>query len=305
MSQPGEKPLLSILVPAFACSDGVRRILAHPQLLSHEDCELIIYDNSSGDDIDKIVQWWKNDVEARVTYKHNRPSLGAAANWNALLDAARGEHCLLMHDDEFPLGENFVEHLIAALREDPDIDVFLLDCVLCSPINGYNRRHLPMWLRSVVINRFPQYLFRRNVIGPTATLVVRRSLYPRFDVQLRWLLDVDLYVRLLKVAKRLKFCPKIQVGSTLGRPDSITASLGSSIPEIEREEQAYLRDIHHTDSLWLGPFSNESISRPVMRACENACWKLMRIFARLLAFLSVGTVSRAAVKQVMRTSPEP
>lgn len=298
-----EKPLLSILLPAYRYREGVHRILSLLHPLPVADCELIVLDDSPDDEIEQEVMRWCSATGIQVAYQRNRPALGAAANWNALLDKARGKYCLLLHHDEFPLGDRFVMNLIQELRKDPDVDVIMLDCVLINPQNGQCRRHLPTWLRAFVVNRFPQYLFRRNVIGPTSSLVIRRILYPRFDVRLRWLIDVDIYVRLLKVAKCLRLRPQIQVGSILGRADSITTGLGSAIPQIAREEQAYLKEVHHTTSLWLGPVGNELILHSILLACEAVCWNLMRGLTRITAVFCGGPVPRSVIQQTMKPSP--
>lgn len=303
MNPPVEKLLLSILIPTYRYAEGVYRILARLSPLLLKDCELIIFDDSPDDEVEGEVMRWCATTGMQVTYQHHRPAYGAAANWNSLLDTARGEYCLLMHHDEFPLGDSFVRDLITALRQAPDTDVLMLDCVLVAPQSGRNRRHLPIWLRAFVVNRFPQYLFRRNVIGPTSALVIRRTLYPRFDVRLRWLIDVDVYVRLLKVAKHLRLCPQIQIGSILGRSDSITARLGSSIPQMAHEERASLRGIHPTASLWLGPLPDESSIYGLLRSAETVCWSLMRVFTRMAALFCPGPVPHSVVQQALHSQP--
>jgi glycosyltransferase involved in cell wall biosynthesis len=272
-------PLLSVLLPAYRYPEGVHRILSLLQPLPFADCELIVLDDSPDDEVEQEVVRWCSATGIQVAYQRNRPALGAAANWNALLDKARGQYCLLLHHDEFPLGDNFVVNLIQELRKEPDVDVIILDCVLIDPRNRRCRRHLPTWLRAFVVNRFPQYLFRRNVIGPTSAMVIRRMLYPRFDERLRWLIDVDVYVRLFRVTKRLRFCPQIRVGSILGRADSITAGL------------------------WLGPVRGEPILHSILRVCEAVCWNLMRGLTRIMAVFCVGPVPRLVVQRAIKTSP--
>ncbi len=296
-----ENPLLSILLPAYRYREGVHRILSLLQPFPLADCELIISDDSPDDEIEQEVMRCCSATGMQVAYQRNHPALGAAANWNSLLDKARGKYCLLLHHDEFPLSDHFVIDLIQELRKDPEMDVLILDCLLIDPQNKRCRRHLPTWLRAFVINRFPQYLFQRNVIGPTSSLVIRRTLYPRFDVRLRWLIDVDVYVRLFKVAKGVKLCPKIQVGSILGRADSITTGLGASIPQIAREERTYLQGIHHTISLWLGPAGNEPILHSILRACETVCWSFIRVFTRTIAMFGFSPVPKSKLKQIMKT----
>jgi glycosyltransferase involved in cell wall biosynthesis len=294
------RPLLSILLPAYKYREGVQRILSLLKPQSLVDCELLVFDNSPDNEVEQEVMRWRSVEGMQVTYHHNYPEIGAAGNWNALLDRARGEYCLLLHHDEFPLSDNFVVNLIRELRKAPEVDVMMLDCLLVNPRSGRNRRHLPMWFRELIVSRFPQYLFRRNVIGPTASLVVRRTLYPRFDPRLRWFIDVDVYVQLFEVAKGLRLCPKIQIGSILGRVDSITAGLGAGIPQIAREDRTHLRNIHHTTtSLWLGPSRNGTILHFLLRVCEAVCWNLMRGLTRIASVFFVGPVPRSVVKKAI------
>lgn len=301
----GAMPLVSILVPAYRYAEGIHRILASLQPLPIEDCELIVFDDSPDDKVEVTVAQWCTTTGMLVLYQHNWPARGAVANWNALLDAATGEYCLLLHHDEFPLSNYFLRDLTTALRRDTDTDALVLDCVLVAPQTGRNRRHLPTWLRAFVVNRFPQYLFRRNVIGPTSALVIRRSLYPRFDVRLRWLVDVDLYVRMLKVATHLRLSPRIRIGSIVGRSDSITARLGTSVPQVAQEERAYLRGIHPTVGLWLGPVPGESVMHGLLRTAEAACWGLLRVLTRMAALFCPAPVLRSVVQQALQARSKP
>jgi glycosyltransferase involved in cell wall biosynthesis len=299
------KPLLSILVPAYRYVEGVYRILASLHPWPVDDCEVIIFDDSQDGEVEQAVAHWCTTTGVRVWYQHNRPAHGTAVNWNSLLDAARGEYCLLLHHDEFPLSRYFVGDLISALRTDPGIDVLMLDCVLVARQSGQNRRHLPTWVRAVVVNRFPQYLFRRNVIGPTAALVARRSLYPRFDVRLQWLIDVDMYVRLLRVAEHVRLCPEVKIGSILGRSDSITAHLGSSIPHMAQDERDYLQRLHPTAGFWLGPAPGESVMYGLLRTAEAVCWSFMRVVTCIAGLFFPNPVPRTVVQQALQARPGP
>lgn len=290
---------LSVLVPAFNYRLGIERILTSMRGMGQFPVQLIIFDDSSDDQTERMVSALEGSDAAQITYRRNFPALGAIENWNALLDAAQGEYVMLLHHDEFPIGDYFVRDLVTTLRKHPDTDVAVLDCVLVEPKTGRNRRHLPTWLRALVVNHFPQYLYRRNVIGPTAALVVRRSMYPRFDARLQWLVDVDVYVRLLRVAKHLRLCPNIRIGSMLGRSDSITARLGSSIPRMAQEERAYLLDKRSTSSLWLGPYPNESVFHRLLRTFETLCWLSMRVMTRVAARFYPCPIPRTEARQAL------
>lgn len=287
-------PLLSILIPTYQYAGGVQRILA--QLTLEEDLEVIVFDDSLNDDVEIAVESWSRVTGHNVSYKRNRPALGAVNNWNALLDSARGDYCLLLHHDDFPISENFVNDIVTALRDHPDTDVAILDSILVAPKTGWNRRHVPIWIRDFVINHFPQYLYQRNVIGCTGALVVRRSLYPRYDARLMWLVDVDLYRRLFRMSRHVLICRSIEIGSLLGRPGSITAGLKGSIRKVEREERAYLLNSRSPGSFWLG----SSPIHQLLRGIETICWLGMRVLTRTAARLFPCPKSPSEMKRALR-----
>lgn len=289
-------PLLTILIPAFQYAEGVVRILSNLDSIEGTDCELLVFDDSPNDEVKVAVTCWSKATGPKVTYKHNQPAYGAIANWNALLDAASGEYCLLMHHDDFPISEHFVNDIVTALREHPETDVAILDSILVAPKTGWNRRHVPIWIRDFVINYFPQYLYQRNVIGCTGALVVRRSLYPRYDVRLRWLVDVDLYRRLFRTSRHVLLCRSIEIGSLLGRPGSITAGLKGSIRKVEREERAYLLNSRSPGCFWLG----SSPIHELLRGIETICWMGMRVLTRAAARLFPCPKPPSEIKRALR-----
>ncbi len=268
-------PALSIVIPAFEYADGVRRILKNLSEDRPSSVEILIFDDSFSDEISNVVREWGGAFR-EIIYRRNCPSLGASGNWNALLESARGEYCLLMHHDEIPLGAAFVQRALDELRENPGTDVLMMDCVLVHGDGKVARRHLPHLIRSWVVRHSPRYLFRRNVIGPTSALIVRRRLYPKFDDKLRWLIDVDVYYRLRQSTARWRLCKHLQIGSLLGRGDSITAKMGAGIREIQRQEQVYLVQKHPGAGMWLRADVNR-----LARVSEAVLWALMRVSTRL------------------------
>lgn len=279
------KPLLSVLVPAYCYAEGLERIIAGLTLFPSQKVEIIIFDDSPNCEIEKIACEYAGQSISTIVYQRNLPPLGAIDNWNALLDAARGDFCLLMHHDEFPIGDNFIRDLINELSCSTDSDVLLIDCLLFNPMNGLYRRHLPMWMRSFVINNFPSFLFRRNVIGPTSALVIPRVLYPRYNNKLRWLVDVDLYFRVFKSPHKLKSLKSIKIGSVLNRSDSITAKLGSEIKGIKRREYSYLNDLYSKSSIWLSLSLNNTLIGVVVLLFESIFWIGFRVIYRSINFL--------------------
>lgn len=268
--------LLSILIPAYNYPAGVERILNSLRGICRFPVELILFDDSSDNQIERLVFSFRELDTAHITYRHNLPALGAVANWNALLDEARGEFVLLLHHDEFPFDDGFIESVLKLLECDCDADVLVADCLLCDRDQTFIVPHLPRWLRAFVIHRFPAYIFRRNVIGPTSCLIIRRDLYPRFDDRLRWLVDVEAYFRLRKLTARWRFCGNLRIGSVQGRKDSITSSIKDELELLDTSERAYLFHSYPVAEVWLAPRCHRSVN-----ILEGFAWGAMRVVTRV------------------------
>jgi glycosyltransferase involved in cell wall biosynthesis len=248
---------LSIIIPTYNYSVGLQRILRAVLVERALDLEIIISDDSTEDGIMHLVDEYSLSCPGTVVYRRNQPPLGAVHNWNSLLEMSTGEFVLLMHHDEYPFNEYFVQNAIDLIScYANQFDVFVFDCILVSCNGLLKRPHLPGFIRKFVLQSHPSYLLKRNVIGPTSCLLVRRSLYPRFDVSLRWLVDVDLYVRLRSATSRWLFCNEVKICSTLGRLDSITASIKHDLQKLNEGEREYLLPRHPGAVAWLSPKGN-------------------------------------------------
>lgn len=300
MSDPLSPPLLSILVPAYGYADGVARILAGLAPWPGGACEVLVFDDSPDDAVAEVVLAFNARGGCQVDYRRNTPALGAVQNWNALIAAAGGQHAWLMHHDEFPIGERFVDRLLARLGAAGTADVLLLDCLLADAANGHNRRHLPAALRLAVARHAPRYLYRRNVIGPASVMVVRRALYPVFAPPLRWLVDVDAYVRLLQIHDlHIDLAPDLAVGSVLARQDSITATLQPGLGRLEQAERSWLHQQRAASTPWLRGDRQGGVTRLLLLG-ESLLWALWRLASRCPWWLGFSARPRAELRQALR-----
>lgn len=294
MKASADAPLLSILLPTYSYPEGVHRILCALDAPGFaEQVEILIADDSPDDAVQTLVQSLTPRLSLPLAYRRNMPGLGAAANWNNLLDQARGRFVWLLHHDEFPVGEDFLARLLVALRS--DTDVLLLDCLLVDPATGSNRQHLPIALRAAIVRHAPGYLLRRNVIGPASCLVVRRDRYPRFETHLRWLVDVEAYVRLLRHDTVVATCLSLRIGSVLDRSASITAQIAADLPRLHREELAWVHAKHAASDMspWVALAAGPGIGAQLLRGVETVAWVALRAATRGLAALRLGSVPRA------------
>jgi hypothetical protein len=178
---------------------------------------------------------------------------------------------MLMHHDEMPLGSKFLFDLRAILLTAEAPDALVLKHYIYSPERKILREHVPSWFRKIILKHAPSYLFRRNVIGPTACLVIRREIVPRFDPELTWLIDVDFYYRLFSKKLRWVVVPNISVASQQRVSGSITAAISSNLNAIGGYERKYLSGSHFQARMWL-----DRASLAPVRWVEAVAWGFFR-----------------------------
>ena len=192
------KPLLSVLIPAYDDAQGVKRVL---DLISNElsdglSLECIVSDDSLSLDVKDMVAGHPISEFDSFRFIRNSPSLGAAMNWNSLLDSSAGEFVLFMHHDEFPYEVNFFSRLAKLLGKQDASDVVVLKCCVQTIIPNRFRSHVPMWIAKLYFSLGRQSILRRNFIGSPSNVCVRRVCLKQFDTRLKWLIDVDWYSRI-------------------------------------------------------------------------------------------------------------
>jgi hypothetical protein len=275
------RPLLSVLVPTYNHANGLGRIVTSLGALAQgSQIELRVHDDSSDDRaaaaIEQIVQTCACGI-----YRRNQPPQGAVRNWNGLLDAAAGEYALLMHHDEYFEGEQTLKDALLRLHKDTSVDGLVFPCRVVSARFPMGRLHMPARIARWIVERYPGYMLRRNPIGAPSTLLLRRSMYPRYDERLRWLVDCELYVRAIVAHRpRLIFLTGPGVVSDGAGAVSITSSLGPSIKPIMADELRLLQrqGLPQARGAWL---VSASSSAKLARTFESVAWTAFRAIQRL------------------------
>ena len=285
LSKDGVKPpILSILLPTFNYKEGVTRILSGLEGLLNLDVEVIIGDNSTNQLVKDGIAPFLNKYSSKVTYQWNNPTKSPIQNWNWLINAARGEYLMMIHHDEYFVGEKSLLDMVHMLKADSSIDVILLNCYLVYQKRRLTFNHFSSSLRSFLIRKNPAYLYRRNLIGPTATVVARKTCYPFFDENLIWLVDVDMYVRLFNQGVKWVASPGV-IYSEQERSNSLTKGLGASIPSLRVSELSYLRSRDKAGGVWLGPYMGEPLSYKFWRILECSLWYPYRMVTKGAALI--------------------
>jgi glycosyltransferase involved in cell wall biosynthesis len=116
-------PLVSIGLPVYNGENFIERAVESILGQTYSNIEVIIRDNASQDRTAEMCSRLAAQ-DSRVIYSRNETNIGAARNYNAVFNSARGEYFKwAAHDDV--LAPTFVERAVDVLSNNPDV-------VLCS-----------------------------------------------------------------------------------------------------------------------------------------------------------------------------
>src|SRR5947208_1047223 len=97
---------ISICIPTYQRIDFLKRLLNSISNQTFKDFEVIVTDDSPGDEVAKLCQQYP---QLNLQYFKNDPALGTPANWNRAVSKANGEWIKLIHDDDWFATENALE----------------------------------------------------------------------------------------------------------------------------------------------------------------------------------------------------
>jgi len=288
-------PVVSILIPAYNYVAGVVRILRPLLAERRRDLEILVHDDSNNDLVECAVAEMKAE-HPYLYYVRNSPRRGAVDNWNQLLRTARGHYILLVHHDDVPLSERFGAELIAELSRCAWPDALILTCVTHDVVRDRLKPGVANTLRLLIVRRWPIYLWRRNVLGPPAALVIRRDLFEGFDRRLKWLVDVDAYYRfLIGKARRLDVSPLVVVSST-GLAGAISTSIRAERAKIADAELAYAAGKFPPEWRW-SVLRGSTLAGRIMLGLEWLMWIAIKASSAACAKLSRPRLSLTAIQR--------
>lgn len=109
-------PTVSVGIPTYNRAEGLQRALASVLAQSERDLEVIISDNASSDMTPQIVEQAAAQ-DPRVRSIRQARNVGLTANFNTVLEAARGRYVMVLADDDW-LEPDYLERCRAALDAD-------------------------------------------------------------------------------------------------------------------------------------------------------------------------------------------
>lgn len=214
--------LVSIIIPTHNRVAKLRRALLSIQKQTFNDFEVIIIDDASEDDTDKLVEDFSKFLNIKYIKLDSR--CGAAKARNAGIKKAEGLFIAFLDSDDEWVPYKLERQMSIFLKLPSYIGVIYSGLSIIE--NGTEiRQKIPQGQA-----RIKELIFYKNVIGPLSTGIVRRECFEKcglFDECFPACQDWDLWIR---IAQKYQF---FLVKDSLVRyhisPDSITGNYESRV----------------------------------------------------------------------------
>jgi glycosyltransferase involved in cell wall biosynthesis len=210
---------VSICIPSYKQTVYLRRVLTSIHEQDFNDYEIIITDDTPDDSIKKLIDEF--DFQGRLKYFKNQPILGTPENWNEAIRKAHGEYIKIIHHDDFFTYNYSLGEFVKMLDDNPECDfAFSSSLNLDKDFKTLNQ-HCPTPKELDLIKKSPDQLFFSAIIGAPSATIFRNKKTIFFNKSLKWLVDMDFYIRVLKNNKNFIYYDKPLI-STVDAPNRVT-----------------------------------------------------------------------------------
>lgn len=187
--------LISICIPAYKNAAFLSRLLDSIAHQTFKDFEVIISDDSPDNELEIIIESYKNYFP--FVYHKNTVALGSPANWNNAIQLAKGKWIKLMHNDDWFANTRSLE-IFAAYTMQSGVK----DFIFCAHHLYENDKIKSIEkVNSIIENQLrknPLILFRKNYIGHPSTTLIKNNREIWYDENIKWVVDFEFYIRALK-----------------------------------------------------------------------------------------------------------
>ena len=246
-------PKVSICIPAYKQVDYLRRTLESVQKQKFQDYEIILTDDSPDDSVKKLVDTF--DFEGKLKYFKNINNLGTPENWNKAVRLATGEYIKILHHDDWFTDENSLVHFAKMLDDHPEADFGFSSTLVWRVDTDTKRVHKATKQQLEILFQNPESLFFGNIIGSPSATIYRNTVEKEYDPLLKWVVDWDFYIRVLKQNNNFAFCPQPLICTPDGLAHQVTQACINN-REVQLFEHFHVLNKINHKGLELKPFIN-------------------------------------------------
>jgi len=251
-----EAVFISICIPAYKRVTFLKRLLDSIESQTYRRFEVVITDDSPDHDVWSLCQ--SHSLSAYIRYFRNEKQLGTPENWNESIRRSTGGWIKLMHDDDWFRDPKALDHFAAAVIKNPAGSFFFCEYtnVLLDDDSSPERKIILPRNWEKRLENDPKTLLSSNRIGPPSVVLHKNGTGIFYDSTLKWLVDIDFYIRVLQHTKPL-LIPENLISVGLGK-EQVTKQVFRN-PRVEVPENLYvlnkigvgsLRNILVYDAFW-------------------------------------------------------
>ena len=230
-----EALLISICIPAYKRVSFLKRLLDSIHTQTYRNFEVVLTDDSPDNDVFELCK--SHPLAGSIRYFKNERNLGTPENWNESIRRAGGSWIKLMHDDDWFAGPDALASFVGAIRKSPGHVFFYSGYINVFLENKLYEQVRVSRFWQMVLNRNAKNLVYRNIIGPPSVTIYKRNANINYDPSLKWLVDIDFYMRYLEHSKPVLITGVlVEVGMSA---EQVTRAVFRN-PEVEIPENLYL-----------------------------------------------------------------
>lgn len=187
-------PRVSVIIPSYNRAHLIGRAVQSVLNQTYKDFEIIVVDDASTDNTEKVV---KSFSDERIRYAWHKENRGGAAARNTGIKIAQGDYIAFLDSDDIWLPEKLEKQI--QVFKDASLKVGVVYTGFWR-IEGDKKTYIPSSKITQKQGDIYQSLLKRNFIG-TPTAMVRKECLLRagmFDEYLPRLQDWELWIRISK-----------------------------------------------------------------------------------------------------------
>lgn len=250
-------PKVSICIPAYNQPSNLRRALESIFIQTFKDYEVVITDDSPDNSVSIVAAEFGQ--HANLRYYKNKTRKGAPENWNEAVRLASGEYIKILHHDDWFSDKNSLAEFVNILERNPKADFAFCPSLNCGTDGKLRYVNTTTEAQIKMLHADPSVLFQGNFIGAPSATIYRRQIDQEFDPRLKWLVDIDFYIRLLADKKEFVYSRRPLVCVSLESPGKVTDEcLGNKRVEVFEYLYLYTKlskdrplDYHRCQVIWV------------------------------------------------------
>lgn len=242
---------VSICIPAYKQVDSLVRLLDSIFIQSYEDYEIIISDDTSDDSIKECVERYLFKFNNKIKYKKNPIALGSPENWNEAIRNCNSEYIKIMHHDDWFTQKDSLSIFVKMLDDNPNSNIAFSSSSAINSMNELIYLNAPSKEAINEIEKSPFTLLDGNIIGaPSACIFRKTNPLLLFDNKLKWLVDIEFYVRIIEKSKSKIIYNNYNLVS-------IGISLNQITEECKNDKSIWINEIIYLYDKWKIKFINK------------------------------------------------